>query len=225
MPDVLLGVITNGREELLEQTIASIEKNLQYDFVLKVIIDDSGNTEHSLRLQEKYGDNFQVISHATNRGLSGSIRSLWEVAQILDVDYIWHQEDDFTFNEPVNIDLMISILEARPNLWQLALKRQPVNAEEAAVGGFMELAPETYFEHGFIDSDAIWLEHRNFFTLNPCLYPISITRPLWPEGGGEKEFGERIFQNPEVMCGYLGTVADEPKVNHIGNYRTGEWTV
>lgn len=221
---VLLGVIGNGRSDLLAQTMASLEEKAKYPFYKRILIDDTGNAEYAVELEEKYGSKFHVIAHPENRGLSGSIRTLWEAAQILDVDYIFHVEEDFTFNVEPPIEKMISILNMAPHLWQVALKRQPVNADEAAVGGFMQQDPSAYVQfYSNHDPSLVWVEHRKFFTLNPCVYSINITRPLWPKGGGEKEFGETVFLNEESACAFLGTVNDPPLVTHIGNYRASGW--
>lgn len=226
MYKVLLGVIGNGREDLLKQTTDSLREKVNYPFYKKIMINDAPS--YALKIEEQYGQEYHVISHAENKGLSGSIRTLWEVAQMLDVDYIFHCEDDFTFNFDIadKIDQMIMILRAQPHLWQVALKRQPVNQAEAEAGGFMQQNPDSYLTHYMAnDPSIVWVEHKNFFTLNPCVYSIDITRPLWPKGGGEKEFGYSVFLNEESACAFLGTADDPPIVNHIGNYRGGNWFV
>lgn len=90
----------------------------------------------------------------------------------------------------------------------------------------MQLDREAYMQfYSNQDPSLVWVEHRKFFTLNPCVYSIDITRPLWPQGGGEREFAERVFMNPESTCAFLGSVDDPPLVDHIGNYRGGNWFV
>lgn len=223
---VLLGIIGNGRADLLERTVASLEEKVKYPFFKRILIDDTGRAEYAVELEEKYGTRYHIIAHPENRGLSGSVRTLWEAAQILDVDYIFHVEEDFTFNADIDIEKLISILTMAPHLWQVALKRQPVNPEEAEVGGFMQQDPGAYTQYySNHDPSLVWVEHRKFFTLNPCLYPLSITRPLWPKGGGEREFSQHVFQNPENACAFFGAVDDPPLVDHIGNYRGGNWFV
>lgn len=223
---VLLGIIGNGRPDFLERSTASIEEKVKYPFFGRILIDDSGDAKYAEELEQKYGSRYHVIAHPENRGLSGSIRTLWETAQMLDVDYIFHVEEDFTFEVDVDIEKMISILNMAPHLWQVALKRQPVNAEEAEVGGFMQQDPGAYVQYySNFDPSLVWVEQRKFFTLNPCVYSINITRPLWPKGGGEREFSQHVFQNEESACAFLGSIDDPPLVDHIGNYRGGSWSV
>ena len=70
-----------------------------------------------------------------------------------------------------------------------------------------------------------WVEHRNFFTLNPSLYPKWVVNLGWENGWGEKEFSERLFSNSLVKCGFYGTIKDDPLVHHIGDARGGNWFV
>lgn len=247
MTKILLGVIGNGRRELLEQTVASAASRLKGEFFEKVMINDAPSPEYNKYLIDKYGDEFTVINHDQNMGLSGSVQSLWMLAQMKQADYIFHLEEDFTFNKNIYVDDLIQILSNDIHIAQIALKRQPCNPAEIEVGGFMEQNPSSYIKHTIwripvyrlnpnrskwicgrvakIINEIDYLNHRNFFTLNPCLYPISTTRIGWEKGWGEKEFGERLFSNELIKCSYLGKIEDAPLVEHIGNYRGENWYV
>jgi len=222
---VLLGIIDNKRPDLLDQTIKSLESNLDYNFFEKVIIDDSGDAGYSRELNDIYGDRYTIWSHRVNMGLSGSIMSLWLLAKEHDVDYVWHQEGDFTFNHCIDLELLKNILKQKPKLAQVALKRQPVNGDEASVGGFMEQKPDTYTEYSSEFLGAVWVEHRNFFTLNPCLYPRWVVDLGWQNGWGEAEFSNLLFSDESVTCAFLHGVDHGPIVNHTGNYRGDGWFV
>jgi|LakMenEpi03Aug12_release.lakeMendotaPanAssembly.Ray.scaffolds.fasta_scaffold06563_31 hypothetical protein len=222
IPKVLLGVIDNKRPEFLAATIESLQKNINYNFGYKVLINDSGDAEYARFLESVYGDYFdQIISHKENLGLSGSIRSLWALAEELDVDYVWHQEGDFTFNENISIEHIIKILENDRFLAQVALKRQPCNPTELEYGGFMELNRDSYLYNDELN----YLSHSNFFTLNPSLYPRWVYKLGWESGWGEAEFSSMLFSNRFLKCGYLGSLIDQPKVLHIGGYRAEGWFV
>jgi hypothetical protein len=220
---VLLGIIDNKRPDCLDATIQSLEDNLFCDFFKKVIIDDSGDSEYSKYLEEKYSDRYEIYSHPVNMGLSGSIRTLWNIATIYDVDYIWHQEGDFIFNEKIDVNVLKYKLNNKKTLAQVALKRQAINDQEISVGGFMYQDPTSY--EPYIHDNVKWLEHRNFFTLNPCLYPKWVFNLGWQVGWGEKEFSELLFSDPYAKCAYLGHMQDPPLVDHIGHYRGDGWRV
>ena len=144
---VVLGVIGNGRYEFLKRSTDSLREMVKYPFFKKIMINDTGDPSYSEKLDKEFGQEYLVISHPQNKGLSGSIRTLWEAAQMLDADYIFHVEEDFTFNCEVSINRMIEVLNLAPHLWQVALKRQPVNAEEAEAGGFMQQNRDSYTEY------------------------------------------------------------------------------
>lgn len=240
MSKILLGIIGNGRRELLEQTVASAESHLKGSFFTKVMINDAPSPEYNQYLIDTYGDRFTVINHEKNEGLSGSVRSLWMWAQMQGAEYLFHCEEDFLFNQKVFIEDLAWILQQDTQLAQIALKRQPCNPAEIEAGGFMEQTPGSYIQHTiwcppiyrlnkhfrpYAITELDYLKHRNFFTLNPCMYPISTTRIGWERGWGEKEFGERLFSNELIQCGYLGKIEDPPLITHIGGYRGENWYV
>lgn len=220
---VLLGIIDNKRPEYLSKTIESIEQKLNFDFISKVLIDDSGDKMYSNYLLDMYGNNYSICSHSTNKGLSGSIRSLWDIARSIDVDFVFHVEGDFLFNIDIDINNLSRIFEVESNLAQVALKRQPVNHEEASVGGLMEMNPSTYVDKYIESLDFNWVEHRNYFTLNPSLYPRWVIDLGWEVGWGEKEFSDRLFSNQLNRCGFFGKKEDPPIVTHIGTSRGSNW--
>lgn len=241
--NVLLAVIGNGRSELLSQTLKSLEDQVQFDWMDQLMINDTGNEDYTAQLDEAYGIDWHIISHTKNRGLSGSVRSVWQYARIIGADYVFHVEEDFTFNEKINIQHMIDVMEHEPNMLQLALKRQPCNAEEAAAGGFMEMDPRAYEQVEYRERTPVYtmgspnprsfgrpplhqfVKHRKFFTLNPSLYPLETTDYSWELGWGEKEFGEVVFGDQNNFSAYLGHITDPPKVTHIGGYRAEGWFV
>lgn len=186
-------LISDGREDYLEQTLASVEENLP-DFDQVVHIDD---TAHEL-------------------GFAGAIQAGWDR---ITTDYVFHLEQDFTFNQPVPVDRMVEVLQAHPHLVQLALLRQPWNAVERAAGGVWQQHPDSYTHHGL--GEYRWLEHCRHFTTNPCLYPRWVADRGWPQTGqSEGLFGLRLFgEDSSRRAAYWG--AGEEWVTHIGQERSG----
>lgn len=227
MPNVMLGIIGNGRRELLDQTIASLEDMIEYPFFDRLIIDDTGNMDYQKTLITEYGQRYRLALHRQNLGLSGSIRTLWGQAYRAEADYIFHVEEDFTFNEKIDIGKMVDLLDSHSAMAQVALVRQPVNGDEAAAGGMLnfhypdaeELTYQTYDDW----APQIGVAQNKLFTLNPSLYPRWVYEIGWEQGWGEREFSDRLFQNPMIGCTYLGKRSDPPKVHHIGNYRAEGW--
>lgn len=108
-------------------------------------------------------DGLRVVDdHDHHLGMAGAVREAWTWAVDLDVDFLFHVEEDFTFNERVDIAGMAALLDAYPRLAQIVLKRQPWNEQEHAAGGIIEANPDAYRQQaGFV-------EHREIFSLNPC---------------------------------------------------------
>ena len=226
-PKIMLGVIGNGRKELLDQTISSIKQKIEYPFFSKVLIDDTGDKNYHLELANDYKEFFNggLILHDQNLGLSGSIKSLWNAAHAQGADYIFHVEEDFTFNESVNINSLIQILDNEEfRFAQVALKRQPWNAEEVQAGGFMQADRESY-DDSWGNNKLKWTTHKKLFTLNPSLYPRWVIDIGWGQGWGEREFSDKLFSDINVMCCFIGTVDDPPLVHHTGTYRGKNWFV
>lgn len=217
--DLALLILTNGRGDCFSRTFASFQENVVGTVPARtVIINDSGDGGYQYFL-ETIAAGAEVIFHEEPRGFDGAIRSGWE--QVKDHDYIFHLEDDFTFNEKLRIEDMVQILDSDPNIAQVALKRQPWGEAEIVAGGFMEMYPPLWTDENLNGIEWCW--QQIFFTTNPSIYRGELAAGGWPEC----EASERIFTNmlleanPEVRFAYLGATSDAPRVHHIGDKRTG----
>ena len=190
---VALLLISDGREDYLEQTLASVEANLP-DFDQIVHIDD---TAHEL-------------------GFAGAIQAGWDR---ISTDHVVHLEADFTFNRSVPVDRLVGALDRNPHLTQIALLRQPWNPVERAAGGIIATDPSAYAQRQ--DGDDQWLEHRKFWTTNPCVYPRWIVERGWPQcNQSEGMFGLKLFaEDPAYRAAFWGS--GEEWVEHIGHGRAG----
>lgn len=213
-----LVVITDGRRDLLKQSVASMREQIKPWPAERVIIDDSGDEGYGLMLEETYLD-FSVAHHGERRGFCATVRDAWEVAYAPGADYLFHAEDDFVYNEPVDLEAMAAILDANPHLAQVALKRQPVNELERAAGDLMAAwPPETWTQRGG------FIEHELTFTTNPSLIPRRVLELILASG---VECAETIITGQLLAhgykLGYLGNVTDAPRVEHIGDHRSNGW--
>jgi hypothetical protein len=116
---------------------------------------------------------------------------------------------------------MVAVMDRNPHLQQMSLLRQPWNEIEAAAGGIMQCNPDDFVECSYGPNQ--WVEHRRFFTTNPCLYRKSLiesrTWPLGPQSEGI--FSIELLSDPRATCGIWGKKFGTPKVEHIGYERTG----
>lgn len=218
-------VMTDGRDHIYE-TIPSAGAFLDGPISGRFIHDDSGDPDNGEKLRRVFPE-WTVVQTAGRSGFGGAIRSAWSMLRAASSSpYIFHLEDDFTFRRIVPLLELARVLQARPHLAQLALRRQPWNAEELAAGGIVEQHPEDYVDkHGTGELAGFqWLEHRRFFTTNPSLYRRKlITEHEWPDGhDSEGRFGFQLRDaDPFVAFGYWGARDSGEWVHHIGTARKG----
>lgn len=225
---VLLLVMTDSRRECIERTIASAEQYLPssagfWPITRRVIHDDSADSAYRAWLVETFPD-WEIVSTPSRAGFGGAIRNAWAylcaTADHDDAQFVFHLEDDFTFNRHVDLGGMMAVLRGRPDLVQLALRRQPWNDAEIAAGGVVESNPDAYEEHRH--GTLAWLEHRLFMTTNPSLYRRSLCWRGWPDGAdSEGRFAHELLADPAARFGYWGARDSGEWVTHIGTDRAG----
>lgn len=185
-------VIADGRYDVHERSWQSARENLP-PFDYQVDVDDRA---HEL-------------------GFAGAIRQGWEQVLETGADWVFHLELDFIFRERVPTGAMIAILEGNPDIAQVALKRQPVNAEECAAGGIVDCHPDDFEERKW----SAWTvtTHRRFWTTNPSLYSTRYCRMGWPqEPESEGKFTHKLLADPLLRFAFWGRKYAPPMVEHIG---------
>jgi hypothetical protein len=163
---------------------------------------------------------FTVIDDRDHKlGLAGAVNAAWDWGRDLDVDYLFHVEEDFEFVTPIDVPKMQTVLDRNPRLAQLVLKRQPWSPPEHAAGGIIEQNPDAYTDR---TSQGIeWVEHTQIFSLNPCLIPRSTLERGWP-GGNEAQFTTEAVADG-LTFGFYGARTDTPRVIHVGIERGAGW--
>lgn len=212
-----LVLISDGRYEYLGRCIESLGEHLDLDwFDACYLIDDSGEP----MMTGCAG--FQTIAHGTRKGLAASVRTAWAAAG--SAEFVFHLEEDFTFNEDVDLDGMAKILDSDSTLAQMSLKRQPWSPPELDAGGFIECDPGAYTDVADLSTGRCdyWLEHSKLFTLNPCLIPQWAIAKA--KGGTEQEITDALLEDPDVRFGIWGKRFDNHRVNHIGLERSPQWS-
>lgn len=224
---IALLVVTDGREDYLTQCLASV-KHLTGPIGERWMFDDTGDNTYRARLAESYPE-FRHINAGPRQGYGGAIRAAWaQLRAHSNADWVFHLEQDFIIDRTVDLSAMVDVLTSRPHLAQMALRRQAWNSAERAAGGVIEQHPGDYTDM-YDAFGRSWLEHRRFFTTNPCLYRRTLCDMDWPEGAeSEGRFTHQILTagTPEVAgllvrFGYWGERGDDPWVSHIGHNRTG----
>lgn len=213
-------VMTDGRDDCLIETLASFDSRVSSPPASVLIHDDTGDAEHRTWVASRY-PTAEVIG-SVRGGFGSAIRTAWDHLRRGDHGWVFHLEDDFTFNRDVNIADMQSVLAADETLAQMLLMRQPWNNLERAAGSVFAVTPDAFTpsDHPTIPH----VLHRRFFSTNPSLYPRRLFDTHdWPEGAeSEGRFGFNLFADPTVRCAVMGAVTDPPWVTHIGGRRAGE---
>lgn len=215
---ICLLVMTDGRDSVHE-AIRSAESNLTGPISQLVIHDDTGDPAHRESLDERYPS--AAVIGGERAGFGGAIQRAWRYVRDLPVQWVFHLEDDFTFRRPVDLTDMAAVMTANPHLRQMALRRQPWNPSEVAAGGIVEQHPDEYDDRS--DGEHHWLEHRRFWTTNPCLHRRALCERGWPDGPqSEGRFGVDLFaSDPDAASGYWGARDSGEWVAHIGVERVG----
>lgn len=218
MADITLMVVTDGRRECLEQTLATFYWHIDPTHIgRRVVVNDCPDPAYEKWL-DTLGFDHHVRPLGQRRGFAGAIAAGWNA--IGDTDFVFHLEDDFLMNRDIDLAALAGVLDRNPHLAQMALRRQPWNETEAAAGGVVEVMPDAYQD--CTDGTHHWLEHRVFFTTNPSLYRRSLVDRGWPlVEHSEGIFSHHLFADPDLRSGYWGRRTDKPWVHHIGVMRAG----
>lgn len=227
-PRVSMIVRTGGtawaeRREYLERTMASLVERVRYDHVVRKVVFsdwDESITPELTAIAERHG--FYVVSQADQRGpdFTRSMVRLWRyLASRRDAfEYVFLAEDDFVYERDVDLGEMIGVLDAHPELVQVALLRDAFYAAEREKGGVLGHPLEAFTPASMNGSR--WLEHRRFFTLNPTIFRRGLTSKPWPTAQhSEAVFGRQLFAEGNARSALWGD--GENWISHIGQVRAG----
>jgi hypothetical protein len=132
----------------------------------------------------------------------------------MDTPWLMWFEDDFKLLQDIDLGDLAAIMEAHPEIAQVCMKRQPVWHGELAEGTVF-CGDDFTQRDGFVESSHYW-------TCNPSLMPMWVYRDNpWPTGNvSEKAFGDALYPRGYYTATY-GTLADPPRIEHLGGERTG----
>lgn len=212
-------VLTAGRQAYLEQTIASFEEHVKGPIGRKTIQDDSGDPAFGEWLHATY-PKWDIITTSGRIGFTRAIINIWQYElnqNGVGAPYIFHLEEDFTFNMDIYLNEMIAVLEYDPRLAQVALLREAWAEDEKQAGGIVQQHPESYQE---LNANGLpYLRHRRYFTTNPCVYRRTLMERGWPNlRNSEIAFTKRMRAR-SMYFAYFGNGV--PQVTHIGDERVG----
>lgn len=226
---VALLVVTDGRDDCLAEAVASLELHVSGPITERYIYDDTGDDAHAVRIAHNF-PGYTVWAPGKRQGFGGAIRWAWKaLTKQSRAEWVLHWEDDMVAVRPVDLVAMTDALTVNPHLAQMALRRQAWSEPERAAGGVVEQHPDDYTDVT-AHNGAQWLEHRRFFTTNPCVYRRALCAAGWPDGKhSEGHYGFRLREHglpwgipgDDVRFAFWGARSEDPWVHHIGHQRVG----
>jgi hypothetical protein len=214
-------MMCDNRRQYTAESLASLAANLPPDMKLFIHDDSMDRSFNSwlLELTEQlwHGD-FEVIQPLTHkRGFGGAIQYAWQhIYDLGEFEYILHTENDFTFNEPINLVAMRRILDSDSTIAQVALLRQSWSKREKMAGGVIPSYPAGAFRQHRNT------EHSEFWTTNTSLLPMWVAGLGWPDGDESEGMFTAKLRKLGLHFAYYGGVEDPPRITHIGYDRVSE---
>jgi hypothetical protein len=210
-----LVIITNGRRDCIEATVASLKERVKPAFTERLICDDSGDPKFARWLQETFPD-FVVYAHP-HLGHGPAVAFARRRAAQMGTPWVFFSEDDYEFNRPIDLEAIARQMIEHPSVAQMVIRRQGWFPSEIEAGGMIErFDPGLFTERS--QNGTTWIEHRQFYSLNPHLTRRSfIAAHPWPaRPNSEHHFGRALFSRPNVSAGIWGAKGDEPWARHFG---------
>ena len=201
----------DARSGYLRSSLASLAARVKGDIVQRVVYSDWAD-DHRADVEAIAAEHGFYVVGAGHHGYTTAVRRLWSYIQRrARGDLIFLTEDDFTYDRDVDLAAMAGPVIRDGLLRQMALLRQPVfPREEDGVLGWPD--------DSFTRRDG-YLEHRNFWTMNPSVFRRSITDTEWPSrSSSERGFGDAVLRDPKARVGIWGD--GTPWVTHIGEVRS-----
>ena len=217
---------STSRYEYLEPMLESFHSNVDFQGtdIHKILMCDyplRRDSERLYKLKKLYGIQ-DIVLNEDNLGYSLAWKKAWNLVPE-DTDFIWHQEEDFTFNKQVRVKDILPIFENSPiPLTQIVLKRQRwfptrdfIESIETGKIGRQIQCTDT------LNSNIII--HQHYFNSNPGLYPMWITKENYPHSPQESVIVGHLKQKyPDKYSCILGKIDDPPLIKHIGLYNQGK---
>jgi hypothetical protein len=218
-------IISDGRGYLRE-SVPSLMANADPGWFGKaLIIEDGDATVYPIEAETMLND-WGVPAMAVNlggrHGGAAAIQAAW--AMTLNShppsDYVFHLEEDWTFNERIPIHEMDWALDVG-DIANIVLRRQPWGSE--GPGGYIGDDPAAFHPTAMDSTPSGYLAHNKGFWLNPCLIRREVLELGWPDNGHEHDFTAKCRAANYRFAVYGGR-DDEPLVTHIGDRRADAWT-
>jgi len=207
MKDITLVITSCNRLDLLDRTLASIGTEVLDAIKHKIIVDDSGDSsvcEYFSKFKKEEG--WQILINDENIGQPKSVDKAYSHVT---TPFVFHCEDDWFFESPINFEACIDILESDEKLLQVTFRKDSPHPESKesfrSKGGFEY--------HKFIEAwRGIWWG----FTYNPSIFRMSAYAKLGSHSGMDEQTISKRYHD----LGYKSASLLSKSYYHIGDGRT-----
>lgn len=210
---------TNRLEYLIPNLRSQYNLNFYNCDVDKIFIDDYPKTRNNNLIKSLvniYGFK-EIYLHENNVGLSATWKEFWEIVKDRGYDYIFHQEDDIIFQEPILITDLIELLEKDSTIGQIQLARQ--------AWYYHEKNPEAS-DDDFIYKNYRFRKESTIFSPMASLYPTWITRIPFHEhyefNINEGMIGKFLFDHYGKLSANVRNYYGRNIIEHIGEWSIGK---
>lgn len=185
----------------------------------KIFIDDYPRTRNNLMLKSflSYYNYNEIIFHENNIGLSATWTEFWNMIRNREYDYIFHQEDDIVFLEPICISDLIEILEKDKQISQVTLSRQAWYSNE------QDPSPNN---DDIIYKNFRYQKNSCIFSPMASLYSHDIIKYPWNElvshNINEGTIGKILNDKYGMVSANVKNFFGHKLINHIGEWFTGK---
>jgi hypothetical protein len=177
-----------GREHLLENTLASFDEYVPYGFLKRILVID-GTYDLSCSNKKKFDFLIQNVKR------KGYVYNILNAINCIHTEFFFWLEDDWIFSEKVELEKNISILHSHPTWAQIRLSKT---------------APLT------LDEKSIKLSEKVFksiygFSANPCLCRTAFIKQGFNAlhhtsrdlSLGFEEFLSQWYQEQDIVCAVI----------------------
>jgi len=216
--DYILTLLTNGRTEVFERTLAAFAELVTPKPAAVYVFDDGHQSDAELMVNETLGVECFYDSAPNPLGMCRAHAQCHYAAAHSGYDWAWHQEDDQLLLRPVNLNDLAALMDTQTHLAQVALVRAPWN-REVPFGGYIPQSPGWYIRCR--DDRFEWIETTRNWATSPALMRTSLLREFsWPEQAGcETAYGPTILDaDPDARFALYG--GGEAWYAHVGKERS-----
>ena len=227
-----------NRVEFLEKTLQSHHR---LDFgdheVHGIFIDDmplDRDDEYIRHLANSHGFD-EVILHEENQGITKVFTESHKLIASGDYDYVWHQEDDFTFNFDVKIDDLIELYQTDDLMLHIGLSRQAWYDADFNTPNYFNLKGNnidrcmyTIDESDTYYKNYLYEKAQAYFTTMAGFYPAWICKePIEEMQNIHRAEGVILrhyikYHNPDYYSARLKHPSGVPLTHHIGEWFHGQ---